>query len=105
MTSAAPHYPLDEVKKLVAAGDFVVMKGRALNLLVPPLTYAEARNPSRRLQGRATHPNVAAHTHVSSGHEATRDVPSPLAETTVAKARLNFLAATVDLTAFRLASW
>lgn len=42
MTRAGPHYPLDEVKKLVAAGDFMVMKGRALNLLVPPLTYAEA---------------------------------------------------------------
>jgi hypothetical protein len=42
VTRAGPHYPLDEVKKLVAAGDFMVMKGRALNLLVPPLTYAEA---------------------------------------------------------------
>jgi hypothetical protein len=42
VTSAGPHYPLDEVKKLVAAGAFMVMKGRALNLLVPPLTYAQA---------------------------------------------------------------
>lgn len=42
MANGSPHYPLDEVKKLVAAGDFMVMKGRALNLLVPPLTYAQA---------------------------------------------------------------
>lgn len=42
VASGSPHYPLDEVKKLVAAGDFMVMKGRALNLLVPPLTYKEA---------------------------------------------------------------
>lgn len=42
MTRSGPHYPLDEVKKLVAAGNFMVMKGRALSLLVPPLTYAEA---------------------------------------------------------------
>lgn len=37
-----PRYPLDEVKKLVAADAFMVMKGRGLSLLVPPLTYAEA---------------------------------------------------------------
>ena len=42
MANGSPHYPLDEVKKLVAAGNFMVQKGRALNLLVPPLTYAEA---------------------------------------------------------------
>jgi hypothetical protein len=42
VANVGPHYPLDEVKKLVAAGDFMVMKGRALNLLVPPLTYAAA---------------------------------------------------------------
>ena len=42
MANSSPHYPLDEVKKLVAAGDFMVMKGRALNLLVPPLTYGQA---------------------------------------------------------------
>ena len=37
-----PHYPLGEVKKLVAAGAFMAMKGRGLSLLVPPLTYVEA---------------------------------------------------------------
>jgi hypothetical protein len=37
-----PHHSLDEVKKLVAAGAFTVMKGRGLALLVPPLTYREA---------------------------------------------------------------
>jgi hypothetical protein len=37
-----PHHPLDEVKKLVTAGDFMVMKGRGLALLVPPLSYVEA---------------------------------------------------------------
>jgi hypothetical protein len=37
-----PHHSLDEVKKLVAAGDFSVMKGRGLSLLIPPLTYEEA---------------------------------------------------------------
>jgi hypothetical protein len=40
--SSRPHYSLDEVKRLVASGQFMLMKGRALNLLVPPLTYAEA---------------------------------------------------------------
>lgn len=38
-----PHYPLDEVKQLVAEGSFLVMRGRALNLLVPPMTYVAAR--------------------------------------------------------------
>lgn len=42
MANKGPHHLLDEVKKLVAAGDFMVMKGRALDLLVPPLTYAAA---------------------------------------------------------------
>ncbi len=42
MANGSPHYPLDEVKKLVAADNFIVQKGRALNLLVPPLTYAQA---------------------------------------------------------------
>jgi len=33
-----PHHPLGEVKKLVSAGAFIVMKGKALDLLIPPLT-------------------------------------------------------------------
>ena len=37
-----PHYSLDEVKRLVAAGAFDVMKGRGLSLLVPPMTYEAA---------------------------------------------------------------
>src|SRR5262245_48828798 len=37
-----PHHPIDEVKKLVTAGAFMVMKGRGLSLLVPQLTYVEA---------------------------------------------------------------
>jgi hypothetical protein len=41
-SSSGPHHSLDEVKRLVASGQFMLMKGRALNLLVPPLTYAEA---------------------------------------------------------------
>lgn len=42
MANTGPHHSLDEVKQLVAAGDFMVMKGRALDLLVPPFTYAAA---------------------------------------------------------------
>jgi hypothetical protein len=42
MASSVPRYPLDEVKKLVAEGAFMVMKGRGLSLLIPPLTYREA---------------------------------------------------------------
>ena len=42
VAKGGPHYPLHEVKRLVAAGDFMVMKGRAFDLLVPPLTYAAA---------------------------------------------------------------
>jgi Motility quorum-sensing regulator, toxin of MqsA len=41
-TRPQPHYSIDEVKQLVAAGAFTVMKGRGLALLVPPLTYREA---------------------------------------------------------------
>lgn len=37
-----PHYSLDEVKRLIVADAFIVMKGRGLALLVPPLTYLEA---------------------------------------------------------------
>ena len=42
MATKGPHHSLDEVKRLVAANAFMVMKGRGLSLLVPPLTYAEA---------------------------------------------------------------
>jgi hypothetical protein len=42
VATKGPHHSLDEVKKLVAAGAFTVMKGRGLALLVPPLTYREA---------------------------------------------------------------
>ena len=42
VATTGPHHPLDQVKKLVAAGAFTVMKGRGLALLVPPLTYREA---------------------------------------------------------------
>ncbi len=48
VAGTGPHHPLDQVKKLVAAGDFMVMKGRALDLLVPPLTYAAASASSLR---------------------------------------------------------
>lgn len=41
-SSSGPHHSLDEVKRLVAAGKLTVMRGRALNLLVPPMTYAGA---------------------------------------------------------------
>jgi hypothetical protein len=37
-----PHHPLDEVKKLVASGAFLLQKGRARDMLVPPLTYKQA---------------------------------------------------------------
>lgn len=40
--SSGPHHSLEEVKRLVASGKFMLMRGRALNLLVPPLTYTEA---------------------------------------------------------------
>jgi hypothetical protein len=42
VATKGPHHSLGEVKKLVAAGAFTVMKGRGLALLVPPLTYREA---------------------------------------------------------------
>jgi len=42
MSAKNPHYGLDEVKRLVAAGSFMVMKGRGLSLLVPPLSYSQA---------------------------------------------------------------
>ena len=42
MATTGPHHPLDEVKKLVAAGAFMVMRGKALDLLIPPLTYVAA---------------------------------------------------------------
>lgn len=37
VAAKGPHHRLDEVKKLVAVGAFMVMKGRGLSLLVPPL--------------------------------------------------------------------
>jgi hypothetical protein len=37
-----PHHPLGEVKALVASGAFMVIKGRGLSLLVPPLSHVEA---------------------------------------------------------------
>jgi len=42
MANSGPHHPLDEVKKLVAAGAFIVQRGRALDALIPPRTYQEA---------------------------------------------------------------
>jgi hypothetical protein len=41
-TTKGPHHPLDEVKQLVAARSFMVQRGGALDLLVPPLTYLAA---------------------------------------------------------------
>lgn len=40
----APLYSLDEVKKLVAANAFSVMRGRGLSLLVPTLGYVGANS-------------------------------------------------------------
>lgn len=42
MATKGPHHSLSDVKKLVGAGAFMVMKGRGLALLMPPLTYTEA---------------------------------------------------------------
>jgi hypothetical protein len=42
VATTRPHHPLEEVKKLVSAGAFMVMRGKALDLLVPPLTYVAA---------------------------------------------------------------
>lgn len=38
----SPHHSLAEVKRLVAAGDFDVLRKRALDFLVPPRSYQEA---------------------------------------------------------------